>query len=183
MNRLLITGFEGFLEHTDNPTATVIEALHETLPFAFDSLILPVEYGSAAQTLIAHIENTPADRIVLLGLAAGRKTISLEHHALNLNHSIYPDNAGVTPFLEPIEPHGPALYASTLPLKAWLKEAQSMDYPVTLSTDAGSYVCNDLFYRLRHRFPKLPIGFIHVPLFKDCPLATQTATLNHLLTL
>ena len=183
MKRVLITGFEAFLDHPTNPTQALIESFKETLNEPFDSLILPVEFTRAAKRLIHHIEQHPYDRIILLGLAAGRKHISLEHHALNLMHATAPDNAEVTPFYEVIDPLGPALYESTLPIKAWLEKAHTLSYPVKLSTDAGSYVCNDVFYRLRHRFPERSIGFIHIPLFEDLDLQTQTNVLTHLINL
>ena len=37
--------------------------------------------------------------------------------------------------------------------------------PASLSLSAGSFVCNDVFYALSHRFHDTPVkvGFIHVP--------------------
>ena len=44
--------------------------------------------------------------------------------------------------------NGPAAYWTGLPLKAVSKRFAQHDIPVTFSSDAGTFVCNSLFYEL-----------------------------------
>ena len=43
------------------------------------------------------------------------------------------------------------------------KAVREAGYPVELSYTAGTFVCNSVFYRLRHFHPDRFAGFIHVP--------------------
>ena len=78
-----------------------------------------------------------------------------------------PDNAGISPKDEPILPGGPAAYFSTLPVKAMVSAIQDAGLPGKLSNTAGTFVCNQLLYRVLHhaaaRMPHCRCGFIHVP--------------------
>ena len=48
----------------------------------------------------------------------------------------------------PIAPGRPAAYWTRLPLRAILGEFTHDSIPATLSSDAGTFVCNSLFYNL-----------------------------------
>lgn len=50
--------------------------------------------------------------------------------------------------------------------------------PLKLSLSAGSYVCNDLFYRIRYTFKDLMAGFIHVPKEETLALYEQIKTIE-----
>src|SRR5699024_7095319 len=79
----------------------------------------------------------------------------------------YPDNTGAAPVDAAIVPGGPAAYFATLPIKAMVARMLSQDIPARISNTAGTYVCNDLMYRLLHllatAYPGVKGGFLHVP--------------------
>ena len=54
----------------------------------------------------------------------------------------------VIPRREPIDPNGPAAYWTRLPLRSILNDFTDDSIPATLSSDAGTFVCNSLFYNL-----------------------------------
>ena len=105
--------------------------------------------------------------MVCLGQAGGRTEVTPERVAINLMDGRIPDNDGFQPADIPIVPDGPAAYFSTLPIRAMVKAMESSGVPARISNTAGTYVCNDLMYRVLHwaerNRPGLPCGFIHVP--------------------
>lgn len=54
----------------------------------------------------------------------------------------------VIPPRRPIDPEGPAAYWTRLPLRSILHDFAKHEIPAALSSDAGTFVCNSLFYHL-----------------------------------
>lgn len=180
--KLLISGFKPFGPHTENPTQKILEQLPKTRGNIFiGTVLLPVEYGRAFETLDEAFKKDSYDTVIMLGLAAGRKAINLEHHAINLRHATLPDEAGVLKQFSPIIENGPSLYESTLPYQDLIEKASKEGLPLTLSTDAGGYVCNDVFYLMRHHHPTITSGFIHVPDETTIPLEEQVSLIEWLI--
>lgn len=179
---ILISGFKPFGPHTENPTQKIIEQLPKTLGgVVIDTVLLPVEYGRAFDVLDEALKKGAYETVVMLGLAAGRKAINLEHHAINLRHATIPDEAGILKQFSPILDGGPILYESTLPYQHLIETASKEGFALTLSTDAGGYVCNDVFYLMRHHYPTVTSGFVHVPDEKTVPLDEQVSIIQWLI--
>lgn len=166
--RFLITGFAPFGGSRVNPSAEVLHHIPSRLGNN-DILCeeLPVEYDRSADILLSRIERYDPDCVLCIGQAAGREGISLEYAAANVKASNMPDNAGVTFSGEKILENGPETIPSNLPLKelsALLKEA---GIPAKISYSAGTYVCNNLFYRLLYEIQTGRVhmlgGFLHIP--------------------
>lgn len=164
--KILLTGFEPFGGETENPSAGIARAA-QAAGAELKTLVLPVEFGRAAEITIAALGEFAPDWIIMLGQAAGRTAITPERVAINLAHSTEPDNAGFTPWEQLIDPLGPVGYFSSLPLSPLVGALQTSGVPAQLSNTAGTYVCNDLFYRVMAYIQDKPIkgGFIHIPLF------------------
>jgi len=158
--KILVSGFETFNRHEENSSQIIAQEIN--LPNVI-SVVLPVEYENAFLKLKEKVNEVKPDYIVCLGLAGKRDHIELEKVAINLNHATIPDNAGTLKTHSMIQPNGDVAHFSTLPLEEWLK--QETPFPVTLSLSAGSYVCNDLFYRLMDELKdkKIKAGFLHLP--------------------
>lgn len=169
MIKLLISGFEPFGGEQVNPSYEVIKRLDkDKLPCELVTIELPVLFSEAADILIHKIHEVKPDIILMIGQAGGRKKLSVERVALNLNDSDQPDNRGFTPQDEPIIPSGPIAYYSTLPIKKIVHTLKAHYIPVGISNSAGTYVCNNIFYRIMHELNNHPelttkAGFIHVP--------------------
>lgn len=121
--------------------------------------------------MIAAVERENPDAVVCVGQAAGRAAITPERVAINLRDAVSPDNAGVIPRDEPVEPGAPAAYFSTLPIREMQRRIEEHGIPSVLSNTAGTFVCNGLMYGLLHHLSatgnKIPGGFIHVPCLPD----------------
>lgn len=159
MKRILVTGFVPFLKHGVNSSQAVVGRLAKS---GVSTLVLPVEFGKGFEALRAHLEGLSADErphaLVLTGMAAGARNVRLERLAVNLADCEAfavpgrrtvprPDNGGAAPMDEPIVPGGPLALPARADVKALGRALKARGLPVELSLSAGSYVCNDIYYR------------------------------------
>ena len=132
-------------------------------------LLIPVVFGEAADIVIREAEEFCPDVILCIGQAGGRSAITPEMVAINLRYAIIPDNKGNEPKDEPVVCGGDAAYFATVNLRGMSEAAKAAGIPTEVSYSAGTYVCNDLYYRLLSRFDKsdTKVGFIHIPYCTD----------------
>lgn len=172
---ILITAFEPFGGEALNPTEKVLEMLPDAIGvhdaegvYAIRKLVLPVEFGRSADIASAEYDRLRPSAVIMLGQAGGRSAISLETTAKNLMNSKEPDNAGYIGDHACISENGPDTLSSTLPLDRIADTLAEQGIPCEKSADAGTYVCNSLFYSmLEHIGDEVPTGFIHVPYIKE----------------
>ena len=73
----------------------------------------------------------------------------------------------------------PATYFATLPVRALVGELSRCGLTARLSQDAGTFVCNDVFYRTMHLCASLPTaplaGFVHIPYVREMPESTSVS--------
>ena len=166
MKKLLITGFDPFGGQTVNPSWEAVKELPESIgDYRLTKMEIPTVFGSAAQKVIATAEELCPDVILCVGQAGGRRAVTPEVVAINLQEAGIQDNAGNQPINMPVVPSGPAAYFSTVPVREMVKAIASDGIPAALSYSAGAFVCNDVLYRLLHHFngTDTRAGFIHVP--------------------
>lgn len=163
---LLITSFEPFGGEAENASMLAVEALPETVgAWRLHKVVLPVEFGMAGVRAIALAEELGAEVVICVGQAAGREAVTPELVALNLQYARIPDNADRSPLDMPVVPGAQEAYFSTLPVRAMVEAIHGAGIPAALSTTAGLYVCNDLYYQVLHHFHNTGVraAFIHVP--------------------
>ncbi len=172
MKTAIITAFEPFGNDTKNPTEAILERIPETLyDIKIIKLTLPVIYNHAFERLLPLIDEHDPVMVLSLGLAKGRTHVEIERIAINKNDARSKDNLGNIKYEEPIEPSGPDGIFTTLPLKSLRERFQKTRMPVSVSNSAGTYVCNNLFYRTLHYTQTFNmdtvVGFVHVPATPD----------------
>ncbi len=165
---ILVTGFEPFDNAKMNPSFEAVKKLPDSINGnQIMKLELPVVFGEAAAKVIAAIEKGSPDAVVMTGVAAGRDKITPEVIAINLADARIPDNAGASPKMERIAADSPDGLFSTLPVSRMVTVMGDAGVKAGLSYSAGTYVCNDTFYRVndyvRIHGLNIPCGFIHVP--------------------
>ena len=165
---LLLTGFDSFDGAKSNPSWDAASALDGCIigGHRIAARRLPTEFEASLRALRAAIRETGPSLVVCTGLAGGRKELSLERVAINVDDARIPDNTGAQPIDAKIIGNGPAAYFTTLPVKAMLAALQARGIPAQVSQTAGTFVCNHVFYGLMHalrRQPGVRGGFIHVP--------------------
>ena len=166
--KILVTGFEPFGNNTVNPSSLAVELLPERIAGAdIIKQTLPVAFGRAADMLIGRIHDLSPDAVICTGLAGRRNGIMPELIAVNLKNTSISDNSGKQPVWEKILPEGEDGLFSTLPVREMAQELALQGIPSEVSLSAGTYVCNEVMYRLlalqRKEFPDMMAGFIHVP--------------------
>lgn len=164
--RILVSGFEPFDGLDVNPSAQLLEYLsHYHYDFALSTILLPVSFPNAFPVLKKRIEEFSPHYVIMTGLAKNRQEITPEKVAINYINARNPDNEGNHPKKQKIVENGIDGLFSTLPLEEMIHFAKTNHLPVNFSFTAGTYVCNDLFYKtLSYAQDKnFRAGFIHLP--------------------
>lgn len=161
MPKILLTAFEPFGGETINPSLEILKRLAAREDV--DAVTVPVTFAGSAEAVLPHLSGH--DAVVMLGQAKGRKGLTVERVAINVDDSAVPDNAGDRLTDRPISPDGPAAYFATLPIKAMVESIRAGSLTASISNSAGTYVCNHLMYSVLHalRGTEVRAGFIHVP--------------------
>jgi pyroglutamyl-peptidase len=161
---MVITGFGPFGPHDRNPSDAFAHAVHDALQaygVHASPVTLPVTWGVAARAPA----KLGADGVLIVhcGLAADRAEVNLERGASNV--------AGPTPDVEGVvatgvlDAEGPARLTTTLDLDALeLAMAESLGdtLGVRQSDDAGTYICNAIYYRALQARGGDAL-FVHIP--------------------
>jgi len=173
MKRVLITGFMPFGGETINPSFAAIQKVNmDTTDIQLMKLEVPTVYGASISEVWKSIEQFHPDIILMVGQAGGRKEISIERIAINIDDSIAPDNLGEVRTDQPIIQQGEPAYFSTLHIKKMVERLKEAGIPSAISNSAGTYVCNHLMYGILHQIhsnnlKNIQAGFIHVPYIKE----------------
>lgn len=198
MKKVLLTAFEPFGGQTLNPSQEVVQVLRVQVfeGITLETCVLPVERFLAIEQAREAMRRFAPDVVVMLGEAGGRSGITLETIAVNLDDFRIPDAAGQQPRGEPIIADGPMELATTLPVERLVERLAAAGLPASLSTDAGRYLCNRLFYAVLYTIAcaglHIQAGFIHLPFLPEqacsleppklsLPLETQVEALTLIL--
>lgn len=166
MTKVLLTGFEPFGKASLNPSAEIVKSIRDPNVV---TAILPVAYSQSSEQLLALIAEHNPDVVICLGQAEGRKEITPERVAINLDDARLADNEGVLRKDVKILDNGPDAYFSTLPVKELVEAIKAAGVPAAVSLSAGAFLCNHVFYVAQNKFAgtKVRSGFVHVPLMDE----------------
>jgi pyroglutamyl-peptidase len=166
---ILVTGFGPFPGAPFNPTAHLIERLAKLRrPALADVTIIPhvfqTSYAAVDRDLPRLLVKHKPDALLMFGVAPRAKMLRIETRARNTSGS-FPDISGRSLPGRRIQADGPPDLA--LPYGRHLLAAvRRMRARVTLSRDAGRYLCNYLCWRASEAAtengPRLA-AFVHVP--------------------
>lgn len=163
MKRLLITAFAPFDQRGTNQSLVIANQIQSP---SVTVLELPVIFGGAFEVLMNHLLENTYDVLVCLGEGPS-DTIALEHIALNVMHARIPDNDGHQPLNEIIDKESATALTTHLPLTQFATMLDQKKLKYHHSYSAGTYVCNDLFYRVMNANLSITAGFIHVSYQKE----------------
>ncbi|MBO1308298.1 pyroglutamyl-peptidase I [Enterococcus sp. 669A] len=168
MTKVLITGFDPFGGATINPAFEAVKLLPETIQDAeIIKIEIPTVFKKDGEVLEAAIKEHQPDIVLCVGQAGGRSGVTIEKVAINLMEARIPDNDGQQPLNQPIHEDGKNAYFATIPVKAMVNSVKAQNIPSSVSYTAGTFVCNDIMYRLLYlaekEYPAMRGGFIHVP--------------------
>ncbi|MGA1333907.1 MAG: pyroglutamyl-peptidase I [Candidatus Nanopelagicaceae bacterium] len=169
--KVLISGFEPFGGSHLNSSQLVVEAISkESLSgLELSAVILPVEFDKAARVLLSKVNDFNPEIIISFGQAEGRKAITPEKIAINLDSARIPDNAGELRVNKVIVEAGADGYFSTLPIEKMVEAVKECGLESEISLSAGAFLCNHIFYHLQHQLLEREVksGFVHLPLVNE----------------
>lgn len=170
--KILITGFQPFGGEAINPAYEAVKRLPDKVNGAqIIKKEIPVVFDEAGDMVDKLIQSEGPDAVICVGQAGGRKGITPERIGINLQEARIPDNAGKAPVDKKVREDGPAAYFTLLPVKRMVEEMRAEGLEASVSYSAGTYVCNDVMYRLLYGierfYPAVKGGFIHVPFCKE----------------
>lgn len=166
--KMLLTAFEPFGGECINPGFEAIQLIPDKIGNTeIVKAVIPTAFETSIETVISFIEKEKPDIVLSIGQAGGRKDITVERIAINIDDARIPDNEEKQPVDQPIVVDGPAAYFSNLPIKAMVQAIVKAEIPASVSNTAGTFVCNHLMYGVLHYLkehnPQARGGFIHVP--------------------
>ena len=169
--KVLISGFEPFGGSDLNSSQLVVEAISKESfsGVELSSVILPVEFDKAARVLLSKVKEVNPEIIISFGQAEGRKAITPEKIAINLDSARIPDNAGELRVNKVIVEAGADGYFSTLPIEKMVEAVKECGLDGEISLSAGAFLCNHIFYHLQHQLLEREVksGFVHLPLVNE----------------
>lgn len=169
--RIAVAGFGPFRGVPKNPSGEIVRAIAKLRRFpaasiSVDAAILTTAYGEAERQLEMLLSQNP-DAVVLFGVAGRAKHVRVETVARNRASLLHPDHARHTPVARKLNAAGiPDLKVrgSAIRIRNAIRQSGAS---AELSIDAGSYLCNAVFYRAlaatTARKPAPLTFFIHVP--------------------
>ena len=178
---VVISGFGPYPDLRVNPAYEVPDALagEQWRPDADDEDFLddldvhviavhvPISFSEAWSTLRRTVEQDKPQIVIATGVKHASRGISLERCAINQVDPRGRDAHDTPPRSGPINEQGPAALWTRMPLRAILRSFAQDDIPATLSSDAGTYVCNSLFYELLNwtvAQDRVLSGFVSLPI-------------------
>ena len=169
--RVLISGFEPFGGSNLNSSQLVVEAISKESFTGLElfTVILPVDFGKAADVLLSKVKEIDPEIIIAFGQAEGRKALTPEKIAINLDSARIPDNAGELRVNKVIIEKGADGYFSTLPIEKMVEAVKECGLESEISLSAGAFLCNHIFYHLQHKLLESGVksGFVHLPLVNE----------------
>ncbi len=164
---VIVTGFEPFGGETVNASWEAARSLDgwrcgDAVAVA---RLLPCVYGACVAEFVDAFERLRPEAVLMTGQAASRAVVSVERIARNAANADRADNRGVAGAA--MKQGSPALLEATASPETIARAIREAALPARVSSNAGDYVCNHLFYGalsyLRERAPGTPAVFIHLP--------------------
>jgi len=170
MTRILITGFCPFPGAPANPTAALAARLARAgRRRGIDCVahVFATTYAAVDRELPRLIATHRPDAILMLGLAARRRHVSIEVLARNRMSVWFPDASGVVPPRAAIAAGTSAATRGRAEFSRLLAAARATRVKTLLSRDAGNYLCNYVYWRALEAAaapggPRRAV-FVHVP--------------------
>lgn len=167
---ILITGFGPFPGVPHNVSASIAEAVGKAARRRFPSssivtASLPTEWDIAPEQAADLICDLRPALSLHFGVSDNAEGFVVETIARNEADRV--DAAGQSPMVPTLEPFGPDELPTGLPAGRIHARLQRLGLPARLSRDAGTYLCNAVFYRSLLTNHELGSGgrsgFIHIP--------------------
>jgi pyroglutamyl-peptidase len=169
----VVTGFDAFGGQEKNPSELAVGRLPDVLNLDTQKRVRLVKgtlptccHGGWGELKgLLEKEGAEARLVVMTGVAGTRNAICLERFALNIRDYRIADNSGHQWKDEAIVEGGAEALKTDLPLRAFADAMNKAGYVTDVSNHAGSFICNETYYRALAELKKegRAVLFVHVP--------------------
>jgi pyroglutamyl-peptidase len=166
--RVLVTGFGPFPGIERNASEAIVRTLGR-LPACgprveIATAVIPVAWAEARSAAHRAIAGFEPHAVLHFGVSKRAKGFEIETRAVNISGP-KEDAAGVVRPATRLVHAGRPVLKSTLPPRDLLRALRTGGYPAALSTNAGRYLCNALFYwsLLDAEAHGRLVSFVHIP--------------------
>jgi|TARA_B100001094_G_scaffold46859_1_gene42077 mutator protein MutT len=174
--RVLLTGFEPFSDLAINESSEIVDMISnvDMGNIEITTKILSVDQRGTVESLDI-LKKGKFDAVLHLGLSRNSEKVRLERFATNIISMQSPDNSGRLIKKSKIIENFSDRIETTVSIHNFDEEFED-DPDVKWSDSAGSYVCNETYYRTLAKFShsKVPILFVHLPKMTEIPLSRQS---------
>ena len=180
---ILLTGFEPFGGKEVNPSIMACRKLEGETFNGYRVVVeeIPLRFHEINDLIKGHVSKYRPAAVVSTGQGGGGG-LSVERVATNVCSARMPYNCGYKPLDEPLNAEGPVAYWTRLPYRRMLEGLKEAGVPARLSSSAGTFGCNQIFYHLMDHLAsegiEIPAGFIHVPLLPQQALERGSASMS-----
>ena len=170
--RVLMTGFGAFPGVPFNPTAGLATELAAMRRPALENVlrtahVFETSYAAVERALPALLAQVRPDVMLLFGLATRTPYLRIETRALNRRSALFADVQGCHPTRVAITARAPLVMRGNAPHQRLAIAARRAGVPARLSHDAGSYLCNYIYWRALELTACQPlVQFVHVPMLR-----------------
>jgi pyroglutamyl-peptidase len=182
--KILLTGYEPFLDFTRNPSTEACKLLAGKTIDGYEVVVevLPMRYKEIQGIIRGFIDRHNPVAVISTGVSSLAPDICVERVAINVGSADGGPNFGYDRLDQVLNPDGPAAYWSTLPIREIVEKINAEGIPARISNTAGTQGCNLVFYHLMDYVAKkqlgIPAGFIHVPRLPENAVGTRNPSMS-----
>lgn len=178
--RVLLTGFEPYSGLDINESSEVVKIISNKglQNIEIITSILSVDEKGTNSSLDI-LKTSEFDAVIHLGLSRISEKILFERFANNMISMESPDNSGRMVEKSKILQNAPERIETTVSIHNFDEEFEH-DVDVQWSNSAGSYVCNETYFKTLscHSNSSIPILFIHLPMMSEISLIRQVEVVS-----
>jgi len=182
--KILLTGYEPFLDLKRNPSMEAIRLLDGMEYNGYEVVIeeMPMRYAEVRDIIRSLVDKHQPSAVICTGVSSIATDIPVERVAINVGSADGRVNFGYERLDQVLNPEGPTAYWSTLPFREIVDAIKESGIPAHISNSAGTQGCNLVFYHLMDYISKkslgIPGGFIHVPRLPENAVGSMNPSMS-----
>lgn len=182
--KILLTGYEPFLDFTRNPSFEACMLLEGKTYNGYTVVVeeLPMRYREIRGVIRGLIDKHQPVAVISTGVSSMAPDVCVERIAINCGSADGGPNFGFNELDQILSPDGATAYWSTLPIRDIVEAINHEGIPARISNTAGTQGCNLVFYHLMDYLTErrlvIPAGFIHVPRLPENAVGTKNPSMS-----